>query len=42
MAFLLYLGQNTMWYLHIHFVCARLYAFCAMAFTPFRPEFLTA
>ena len=29
-------------YLHIHFVCARLYAFCAMAFTPFRLEILTA
>ena len=31
MAFLLYSGQNTMWHLHIHLVCARLLAFCAIA-----------
>ena len=30
MAYLLYLGQNTMWHLHIHLVCARLSAFCAI------------
>ncbi len=30
MAFLLYSGQNTMWHLHIHLVCARLLAFCAI------------
>lgn len=33
MAFLPCLGQDTMWYLHIHFVCARLFAFCAMVFS---------
>ena len=29
----LYFGVNTMWYLQSHFVCARLFAFCAMAIT---------
>ncbi|MFU0811154.1 MAG: hypothetical protein ACFWTL_05800 [Atopobium sp.] len=33
MAFLPCFGQNTMRYLHIHFVCARLFAFCAMVFS---------
>jgi hypothetical protein len=33
MALLLYFGQNTMWYLHIHLVCARLFAFYAMVFS---------
>ena len=34
--FLLYFGVNTMWYLHNHFVCARLLALCAIA----TPSFL--
>ena len=34
MTFLLYFGVNTMWYLHIHFVCDRLYALCAIFGTP--------
>ena len=32
-AFLLYFGVDTMWYLHSHFVCARLLAFWATAIT---------
>jgi hypothetical protein len=30
MAFLPCFGQDTMWHLHIHLVCARLLAFCAI------------
>ena len=33
MAFLPCFGQDTMWYLHIHLVCARLLAFCAIVFS---------
>ena len=33
MIFRLYLGVNTMWYLHIHFVCDKLCAFCAIFFS---------
>ena len=32
-AFLLYFGVNTMWYLQSHFVCERLLALCAMTIT---------
>ena len=34
MTFLPYFGVNTMRCLHIHFVCDRLYAFCAVFGTP--------
>lgn len=27
------LGVNTIWYLHIHFVCAKLFAFLAIEIT---------
>jgi hypothetical protein len=33
MAFLPCFGQDTMWCLHIHLVCARLFAFCAIVFS---------
>ena len=35
------LGVNTMWYLHIHFVCAKLFAFLAIKITfPFVTNWL--
>ena len=36
MTFLLYFGVNTIWYLHNHFMCAKLVALCAIA----TPSFL--
>lgn len=35
MTFLLYFDVNTVWYLHNHFVCARLVALCAIAIPSF-------